>query len=79
MIKEKLQRAGASIALDKILRYIDKNPQANIIKLINMAEKATGRIFPKKTLKASETQSAIKTAFGLNMQCLFLTTSTGKI
>jgi MoaA/NifB/PqqE/SkfB family radical SAM enzyme len=49
MIKEKLQWAGASFALDKTLKYIDKDPQTNIIKLVNKAEKIAGKIFPKKT------------------------------
>ncbi|MBQ5592661.1 MAG: radical SAM protein [Clostridia bacterium] len=48
MNKEKLLRFGASIILDKTLRYIDKDPAANIIKLVNIAEKISGKTFPKK-------------------------------
>lgn len=49
MIKEKLQWAAAHFALDKILKYIDKDPQKNILKLVNKSEKISGKIFPKKT------------------------------
>ena len=49
MLKENLQRAGVKFALDRILRYIDKDPQANVIKIVNKAEKISGKIFPKKT------------------------------
>ena len=45
-MKEQFMRAVTSVALDKTLRYIDKNPQKNIIKLINMAEKYAGKMFP---------------------------------
>lgn len=48
MNKEKLLRFGASLILDKTLKYIDKDPAANIIKLVNMAEKLSGKTFPKK-------------------------------
>ncbi len=46
---EKLQWASASFALDKILKYIDKNPRKNLLKLVNKSEKVAGKIFPKKT------------------------------
>lgn len=49
LLKEKLQRAGTKFALERILKYIDKDPQANIIKIVNKAEKLSGKIFPKKT------------------------------
>ncbi len=52
MVKETLQRAVTSFALDKTLKYIDKNPQTNIIKLINKAEKLSGKMFPKKTFES---------------------------
>ncbi len=49
MSKEKLQRAVTEFVLDKTLKYIDKDPQTNIIKLINKAERFSGKMFPKKT------------------------------
>ncbi len=48
-MKEKMQRAVTEFVLDKTLKYIDKDPQTNIIKLINKAEKLSGKMFPKKT------------------------------
>ena len=49
MIKENLQRAGVGFLLDRLLRYVDKNPRKNILKLIDLAEKYAGNTFPKKT------------------------------
>lgn len=49
MVKEKMQRAAAGAALDKILKYIDKNPKDNILKIINLAEKFSGSNFPEHT------------------------------
>lgn len=51
-IKEKAERKAAEITLDKLLKYIDKNPQENILKLLNAVEKLLGGIFPKKNLDA---------------------------
>lgn len=48
MNKEKALRFVTGLVLDKTLRYIDKDPAANIIKLVNMAEKLSGKTFPKK-------------------------------
>lgn len=47
--KEKIQRAGVSFALERMLKYIDKNPKKNILKLIDIAEKVSGKNFPKST------------------------------
>ncbi len=48
MKKERALRFVTGLVLDKTLRYIDKDPAANIIKLVNMAEKLSGKTFPKK-------------------------------
>lgn len=47
MNKEKALRFVTGLVLDKTLKYIDKDPAANIIKLVNMAEKLSGKTFPK--------------------------------
>lgn len=52
MIKDRLQWASAGFALDKILKYIDKNPRENLLKLVNKAEKVSGKIFPKKSFES---------------------------
>ena len=51
-MNEKIQRMATGYALDKILKYIDKDPQTNILKIIDKAEKLSGRIFPKKNFSA---------------------------
>ena len=35
----KLQRAAVKVTLDKVMKYIDKNPQENICKMLSVAEK----------------------------------------
>jgi len=44
--KEKMQRAAAGAALDKIMKYIEKDPQINLIKLIDKSQGLVGNIFP---------------------------------
>ena len=51
-MKEKLMRVATGFVLDKTLRYIDKDPQKNIIRIIDIAEKFTGKMFPAKTFLA---------------------------
>lgn len=48
MIKERVMRAVTGFVLDKTLKYIDKDPKKNIVKLINKAEFVSGKTFPKK-------------------------------
>lgn len=55
MNKEKALRFVTGLVLDKTLRYIDKDPAANIIKLVNMAEKLSGRVFPKRVFDGFRT------------------------
>lgn len=47
--KEKIQRVGVGFVLDRVLKYIDKDPRKNILKMINLAEKVSGKNFPAKT------------------------------
>lgn len=49
MIKEKIQRFSAGIILERLLKYIDKDPRTNVIKLVNKAEFFSGKVFPKKS------------------------------
>ncbi len=50
--KEKTQRKLTGVALSTLLKFVDKNPQENILKLLNIAERFVGNIFPKKNLEA---------------------------
>ena len=49
-IKEKAERVAVGATIDGLLKYIDKNPQENLIKLIDLAEKLLGDTFPKKNI-----------------------------
>lgn len=51
-VKEKLQRSFASVAFDRIYKYVKKDPTKNLIKLINLAEKFMGGAFPAKNFDA---------------------------
>ncbi len=46
--KEKLQFHAADAALRPILSYIRKDPDKNLVRLVDAAEKIAGSIFPKK-------------------------------
>ena len=49
---ESLQRAGASVVLRPLLRFIEKNPEPNLVKLINLIDRLAGGAFPAKALEA---------------------------
>lgn len=51
-MKEKSERKAAEITLEALLKYVDKNPQDNILKLLDISEKLLGGTFPKKYLDA---------------------------
>ncbi len=51
LLKENIQRAGVGFLLDRMLKYIDKDPKKNILKLIGLAEKFADKTFPEKTFK----------------------------
>lgn len=50
--KDKLERAAAGLTIDQILKYIDKDPKKNLVKLINASEKILGGTFKKSYLDA---------------------------
>ncbi len=47
----KFQKAGLGLALDRLLKYIDKDPQANIVKLSEKIEPIFNKIFPPENFK----------------------------
>ena len=51
-IKEKAERAAAGATLDGLLKYVDKNPQENMVKLLDISEKLLGGTFPKHYIDA---------------------------
>ena len=50
--KEKVQFHAAELALSQILKYIDKNPEENLLKFVNTSEKLAGSIFPAKNFES---------------------------
>ncbi|MBQ2827778.1 MAG: radical SAM protein [Clostridia bacterium] len=50
--REKSERAAIGKALDMLLGYVKKDPDANIGKLVDFAEKYVGSIFPSKNFDA---------------------------
>ena len=52
-IKDKAERMAVGAALDGILKYIDKRPKENLIKLIDITEKLLAGTFPKKNFVAA--------------------------
>ncbi len=52
--KDKAERAVVGAALEMILRFVDKDPQKNLLKLLSLAEKLLGGIFPAKYLEATK-------------------------
>ena len=51
-VKEKIERASAAVAFDGIYKYIKKNPEENLVKLIDLAQKLMGGAFPEKNFDA---------------------------
>ena len=51
-MQHKAQHASAAFVLDKILKYIDKAPDENIIELLNYADRYFAKLFPVKYLEA---------------------------
>lgn len=50
-VKDKIERKAVEIALSEILKYVDKNPKENILKLYNLGVKLLGGTFPEKYLE----------------------------
>lgn len=57
-VTEKVERAVVGSVLEGVLKYIDKDPQKNLLKILGIAEKLLGGIFPQKYLDAA--RDAIK-------------------
>lgn len=70
-VKEKIERASASVAFDGIYKYVKKNPEENIIKLIDMAQKLMGGAFPEKNYdafrKAIQDKDNVWRTFAMNI------------
>lgn len=51
-LREKAERAAAAAFIDGIFKYIDKNPQENLLKLMDKVWTLTGDTFPRKNRDA---------------------------
>ena len=51
-IPETLQRGAAGIALRPLLRFIEKNPGPNLVKLVDVVDFVSRRTFPRGTIAA---------------------------
>ena len=69
--KHGLQKAVLGFALDRILKYVDKDPQKNMQKLVKKIEPLFSKIFPpenfKKMKEAVSDSENVWTQFGLNI------------
>lgn len=50
-VKHKMSRAAAAAVVDKVLKYVDKNPEENIIKLVDLGKTLFGGIFPSENFE----------------------------
>ena len=51
-VYETIQRGAADIVLRPLLRFIEKNPGPNLVKLVGIVDLASKRTFPRKTMEA---------------------------
>jgi len=51
-LTDTIQRCAADIALRPLLRYIEKNPGPNLVKLMGIVDFASKKTFPRKTIEA---------------------------
>ena len=47
-VKDKVQRAAASAVLSRLIKYVRKDPDTNLVKLVDRSERFVGNIFPAK-------------------------------
>ncbi|MBQ3045558.1 MAG: radical SAM protein [Clostridia bacterium] len=70
-MKEKIERASAAVAFDGIYKYVKKNPEENIVKLIDLAQKLMGGAFPEKNYdafrKAIQDKDNVWRTFAMNI------------
>lgn len=65
-LKEKAERQVVDIALTQLLKYIDKEPQKNILKIVEYSEKLLSGTFPQKYIDAIK--EAVKDGDGVYYQ-----------
>ena len=70
-LKYKIQKGSMSIVVDRLLKYIDKDPHANIVKLSKTITPVFSKIFPpenfQKIKAVAEDKDNVWTQFALNI------------
>ena len=65
--KYKIQKSSMSFIVDRLLKYIDKNPHANIVKMSRVIEPVFSKIFPPENFKKFRLSQKIKIMSGHNL------------
>ena len=47
-VKDKVQRAAAAAVLSRMIKYVRKDPDTNLVKLVDRSERFVGNLFPTK-------------------------------
>lgn len=70
-LKDKIQHAAAGAVVNRILKYIDKDPEKNFIKIVDAVLTLGAKVFPKKHVEAirqgARDPENIWRQFGLNI------------
>ena len=64
----KVQRAAIELALDRVLKYIYKDPYPNLVKMADRVGKLFSGIFPPENFKSSKKPPPTPTTFGRSMR-----------
>ena len=69
--KEKIQQAAVGVLVDRILKYIDKDPEKNFLKIVDTSTSLGGRVLPDKYVEAirkgARDPENVWRQFGLNI------------
>ena len=58
-LKEKAIKKFASVAMDRIFKYIDRNPEDGFVKILDFSEKIFGgKMFPSENFKKMKAGAA---------------------
>ena len=47
-VKDKVQRAAAAAVLSRMIKYVRKDPDTNLVKLVDRSERFVVNLFPAK-------------------------------
>lgn len=67
-VKHKAQRAAAGAVLDQLLKYVDKDPQANLLKLMDKVQGIVGNLFPANPWRESAKARKTRRTCGISLR-----------